>query len=112
VPPVNSGHIVVGAAIKQVAPDRYLHPVHMMRRFPDALPGNTLTEAQFGPGRIQIVDSTAPGNPPVSVADATLVQPTQGAGPGFLARLIARFKRWPALLTSDRMLRNLGYGMG
>ncbi len=108
VDPVNSDHIVQVVdfpspppakvvRIKQVAPDRYLHPVHMMRRYLDA--NGTITTAQFGTGRIQTVDSTKlPSDPnyfvdpPVSIADSTLVQPIQGAGPGFFARLIELFK--------------------
>ena len=96
VPPLNSDHIVQGPVIKQVAPDRYLHPVHMMRRYLDEI--DTITEAQFGTGRIRTVDSTKlPSHPdyfvdpPVSIGDPTLVQPIQGAGPGFFARLLELF---------------------
>jgi len=96
VPAVNSDHIVQGPVIKQVAPDRYLHPVHMMRRYLDKI--GTITEEDFGTGRIQTVDSTKlPSDmnyhvaPPVSIADPTLVQPIQGAGPGFFARLVGLF---------------------
>jgi len=58
VEPVNSENIVVLNALKQVAPDAFLSPVHTMRRFLDSLPGNTVTEAQFGEGRVVNVDTT------------------------------------------------------
>ena len=69
--------------IKQTAPDAFLHPVHVLRRFLDT--NGTVTEVDFALGRIQTVDSTQPGNPPsagpVSAVDDTLIQPIQGAGP-------------------------------
>ncbi len=99
VAPVNSENIVNFPVIKQVAPDRYLHPVHMMRRYLDEIGTITDDELTFGTGRIRTVDSTKlPSDPnyfvdpPVSIADSTLVQPIQGAGPGFFARLIELFK--------------------
>ena len=58
VDPVNSENIVVLNALKQVAPDAFLSPVHTMRRFLDSLPGNFVTEAQFGTGRVVNVDTT------------------------------------------------------
>ena len=91
VPPVNDeGLITIGqpVVIKQTAPDAFLHPVHVLRRFLDV--NGAVNEVDFGLGRIQTVDSTQPGNPPtngpVSVVDETLIQPIQGAGPVLLPR--------------------------
>ncbi len=87
--PLNTeGLITLGqpVVIKQTAPDAFLHPVHALRRFLDT--NGTVSEVEFGLGRIQTVDSTKPGNPPsagpVSAVDATLIQPIQGAGPVLL----------------------------
>ena len=69
--------------IKQTAPDAFLHPVHVLRRFLDS--NGPVSEVDFALGRIQTVDSTLAGNPPspgpVSAVDDTLIQPIQGAGP-------------------------------
>ena len=89
VAPINSEHLITlppatpVVVIKQTAPDTFLHPVHALRRFLDT--NGTVEEVDFALGRIQTVDATAPGNPPVagpvSAADPTLIQPIQGAGP-------------------------------
>lgn len=93
--PVNREGIINGAAIKQVAPDNYLHPVHALRRYLDSLANNTVTDAQFGTGqgRVTTVDSKNPGNLPVdpdtqigqpdNTPDDTFIQPPFGAGPVF-----------------------------
>ncbi len=81
----------VPGSISRVAPYRFLHPVHIVRRHLQQI--GTVTEADYGVGRIQTVDSRveiAPGvypsvPPPVSEPDATFVQPPQGAGPKFLS---------------------------
>jgi hypothetical protein len=85
--PLNTeGLITIGqpVVIKQTAPDAFLHPVHILRRYLDANSGSVVG-ANHALGRIQTVDSTQPGNPPsagpVSAVDATLIQPIQGAGP-------------------------------
>lgn len=87
VPPVNDIGIISGPIIKQIAPDTYAHPVHLLRRYLDSLPDNTITAAEASTGRIQTVDSTRFGNPPVpapvSAIDPTLIQPPEGAGPLF-----------------------------
>ncbi|MBE9567855.1 MAG: 5'-nucleotidase C-terminal domain-containing protein, partial [Proteobacteria bacterium] len=95
--PVNSEGVIIGAAVKQVAPDNYLHPVHALRRYLDSLPGNTVTDAKFGAGqgRVSTVDSTLAGNPaesesdqigqPGNTPDVTFVQPPFGAGPTFFS---------------------------
>jgi 2',3'-cyclic-nucleotide 2'-phosphodiesterase (5'-nucleotidase family) len=100
VPPVNGEGVIVGATVKQVAPDNFLHPVHALRRYLDGLVGNTVTEAQFGTGqgRIDTVNSTVAGSPhqdeheqigqPDNTPDATLVQPPFGAGPKFFSGLL------------------------
>ena len=86
VSPVNDLNVVVGASVKQVAPDRFLHPVHILRRYLDEI--GTVTEAQFGVGRVATVDSRKqvdgaypPISAPVPEPDPTFVQPPQGAGP-------------------------------
>lgn len=90
--PVNAeGLIKVGqpVVIKQTAPDAYLHPVHVLRRYLDSIGGN-VNGVNYALGRIQTVDSTKPGNPasagPVSAVDASLIQPIQGAGPILLPK--------------------------
>ncbi len=87
VPPLNSLDIVNGPRVKQVAPDRFVHAVHLMRLYLDSLPGRTVTAASVATGRVQTVDSTQAGNPPVpapvSGIDPTLIQPPEGAGPRF-----------------------------
>jgi len=94
--PVNSEGVIIGAAVKQVAPDNFLHPVHALRRYLDSI-GGTVTEAQFGTGkgRVVTVDSTVAGNPdeseseqigqPDNTPDDTFVQPPFGAGPTFFS---------------------------
>jgi hypothetical protein len=83
---------VQGSTIKQVAPDRYLHPVALMRRYLDTLHDRTITEAQFGVGRIQHVDSLLSGNPPspppINSLLPELVQPVEGAGPQYMGRTV------------------------
>ncbi|MGD2053205.1 MAG: 5'-nucleotidase C-terminal domain-containing protein, partial [Gammaproteobacteria bacterium] len=71
--------------VKRIAPFKYVHPVHMLRRYLDA--NGTVTDTQFGVGRIATVNSTVAGYPPVPAPvpepDPTFVQPPQGAGPEF-----------------------------
>jgi sulfur-oxidizing protein SoxB len=83
--------------VKRVAPYKYVHPVHLLRRqldgsTLDGKPENDVTEADYGVGRITTVDSrkqvwgsypTVPA--PVPEPDPTLVQPPQGAGPLFFS---------------------------
>ena len=89
VAPLNTTQLLNGPRVKQVAPDRFVHAVHLMRRYLDSLPMNTVTAASVATGRIQTVDSTVAGNPPipapVSAIDPTLIQPPEGAGPAFFA---------------------------
>ena len=89
VPPLNAVGIVDGPRVKQVAPDRFVHAVHLMRLYLDSLPQRTVTAAMVATGRVQTVDSTVAGNPPVpapvSTIDPTLIQPPEGAGPAFLS---------------------------
>jgi len=89
--------IITGPVVHQQAPDTYLHPVHALRRYLDSLPGNMVTETQFGAGhgRVVTVDSSTPGNPaedpslqinqPDNTPDPTFVQPPFGAGPAFFS---------------------------
>ena len=78
---------IPAAAVKRIAPFKYVHPVHMLRRYLDDFP--IVTETEFGVGRIETVDSTQEGNPPVPAPvpapDPTFVQPPQGAGPEFFS---------------------------
>jgi 2',3'-cyclic-nucleotide 2'-phosphodiesterase (5'-nucleotidase family) len=89
--PLNDESIIVGTAVKQVAPDAFLHPAHALYRYlrnPDGTV-KTVSGADHALGRVQTVDSTQPGNPavppPVAEPDPTLVQPPQGAGPMFFS---------------------------
>lgn len=96
VSPVNDLKLITGTTIKQVAPDRFLHPVHILRRYLDEI--STVTEADYGVGRVVTVDSTAAGNTPEdeadqigqpdNTADPGFVQPTYGAGPKFFSGII------------------------
>lgn len=92
---VNKENVISGATVLQVAPNNFLHPVHALRRYLDSLPGHTVTEAQFGVGRVVTVNSNAAGNPeqaeseqigqPDNTPDVTFVQPPFGAGPAFFS---------------------------
>ena len=98
--PVNSEGVIIGPAVKQVAPDNFLHPVHALRRYLDSLPDKTVTAAQFGAGqgRVVTVDSRNAGDLPQSIEeqigqpgntpDPTFVQPPFGAGPEFFSGTI------------------------
>ena len=95
--PVNKEGVIIGAQVKQVAPNNFLHPVHALRRYLDSLPDNMVTEAQFGvgQGRVITVDSKSPGNhpqpeseqigQPENTPDVNFVQPPFGAGPAFFS---------------------------
>ena len=98
VPPVNDPTVpvIVGPTVQQVAPDNFLHPVHVLRTYlKHWLPGNEVTAAQFGVGRVKTVDSSLVGNPaqpeseqigqPDNTPDPTFVQPPFGAGPTFFS---------------------------
>jgi len=64
---------------RKVAPDGFVHPVDALRRY---LPGNPVTQASHGLGRVTPID-------PVPVSEfggAGIVQPTQGAGAEWLKR--------------------------
>jgi len=92
VAPKNTTRIVQGSVIKQAAPDRYLHPVALMRRFIDSLPGRTINETDFAVGRIKHVDSLQPGLPevpaPTNSIAPDIVQPIEGAGPQYMGRTV------------------------
>jgi sulfur-oxidizing protein SoxB len=87
---------ITGPVVHQLAPDKYLHPVHALRRYLDSI-GRQVTEAQFGAnqGRVVTVDSSTTGNPaedarlqinqPDNTPDPTFVQPPFGAGPTFFS---------------------------
>jgi 2',3'-cyclic-nucleotide 2'-phosphodiesterase (5'-nucleotidase family) len=76
--------------VKRVAPYKYVHPVHLLRRHLDAI--GTVTDSAYGVGRIKTVDSRKrsggayPEVPaPVPEPDPSFVQPPQGAGPAFFS---------------------------
>ncbi len=69
VDPVNTEGVIIGATVKQVAPDNFLHPVHALRRYLDDLLGNTVTEFSLDLGRVVTVDSKNPGNLPQQKAN-------------------------------------------
>jgi hypothetical protein len=79
--------------VRRVAPFKYVHPVHLLRRHLDRLDNRTVTEAAYGVGRVTTVDSTKEDSPgvypevpaPVSEPDPNFVQPPQGAGPQFFS---------------------------
>ena len=87
---------------QSIAPkDGFLHPVHALRSYLGTLPVwpgtdyDTVTEAQFGVGRVTTVDSSVAGNPaqaealqigqPDNTPDTSFVQPPFGAGPRFFS---------------------------
>jgi len=84
--PKNSENIIVLNKVKQVAPDNYLHPVHVFRRYLDKLSGKRVTEAQFGVGRVVNVDSNDPSLPVAPLPGIT--QHIEGLGPEFFGRII------------------------
>ncbi len=95
VDPLNTTDIIQGAKFKQVAPNNFLHNVHALRRYLDGLPDQTVTEDQFGIGRITTVDSKNSGNlpqaeseqtgQPDNTPDTNFVQPPFGTGPLFFS---------------------------
>lgn len=81
-----------GSPIRRMAPDNYLHIVNILRRY---LADNVITEAHYGTGRVQHVDSTSKTLVPQPVPGGDLphiVQPVAGSGPSFLNRIIQLFK--------------------
>jgi len=94
VPPVNPpASFPPGGPVKRVAPYRFVHPVHLLRRHLDVI--GTVRASDYGVGRITTVDSTVVGNPaedenlqigqPDNTPDTSLVQPPFGAGPKFFS---------------------------
>jgi 5'-nucleotidase len=87
VPPATPGPVIVPGMppmVNQVAPDNFLHPVHILQRY---LAANPVTVANHGIGRIVEVNSTNPAEPPAytSTIDPTFIQPPEGAGPEFFS---------------------------
>ncbi|MCO6412543.1 MAG: 5'-nucleotidase C-terminal domain-containing protein [Thiogranum sp.] len=68
-----------GPLFRQVAPDNFVHPVDALRRY---LASHSINLADHGLGRVNAVD----GVPVSEHGDAGIVQPTQGAGPAWMAR--------------------------
>ena len=87
VAPATPGPVIVPGmppTVNQVAPDNFLHPVHILQRYLDT---NVVIEANHGTGRIVEVNSTNPAEPPAytSAIDPTFIQPPEGAGPEFFS---------------------------
>jgi 2',3'-cyclic-nucleotide 2'-phosphodiesterase (5'-nucleotidase family) len=87
VDPATPGPVIVPGSppqIKQVAPDNFLHPVHVLQIY---LASNHVTESAHGTGRVVEVNSTDPTQPPAytSAIDPTFVQPPEGTGPTFFS---------------------------
>jgi 2',3'-cyclic-nucleotide 2'-phosphodiesterase (5'-nucleotidase family) len=77
--------------VRRVAPFKYVHPVHLLRRHLDRI--GTVEGSVYGVQRVTTVDSikqnTSGGYdevpPPVPEPDPSFVQPPQGAGPLFFS---------------------------
>ena len=87
VPPATPGPVIVPGTppqVKQVAPDNFLHPVHILQIY---LANDSVKEAVHATGRIVEVNSTDTTKPPAytSAIDPTFVQPPEGAGPTFFS---------------------------
>lgn len=87
VPPATLGPVIVPGMpprVNQVAPDNFLHPVHILQIYLD---NNIVTNSAHEIGRIVEVNSTDPTEPPAytSAIDPTFVQPPEGAGPAFFS---------------------------
>jgi sulfur-oxidizing protein SoxB len=76
--------VIVGAKVNQVAPDNFLHPVHILQRYLDT---HTVNTTDHGVGRIVEVNGLNPDGTPAytSKIDPTFVQPPEGAGPAFFS---------------------------
>ncbi|MBW1819328.1 MAG: 5'-nucleotidase C-terminal domain-containing protein [Deltaproteobacteria bacterium] len=80
-----------GSPVKRVAPYKFVHPVHLLRRHLDRI--GTVEGSVYGVQRVTTVDSrkqnTSGGYDevpaPVPDPDPTFVQPPQGAGPLFFS---------------------------
>jgi len=87
VSPATPGPVIVPGMppkVNQVAPDNFLHPVHILQIH---LANNKVTKADHGTGRIVERNSTDTSKPPAytSAIDPTFVQPPEGAGPTFFS---------------------------
>lgn len=83
-------------ALVKVAPDNFVHPIDALRWYlEEGVPGgNDITTATHGLGRVEVVGA-APlderrGVPESEFGGAGIVQPTQGAGSGWLKRGVLR----------------------
>ena len=83
VAPLNTTGIIAGPNVKQVAPDKFLSPVHVLRRYLDNI-GGAIVGASYATGRVQTVDSTVfpavPVAAPVSAILPGAIQLPEGAG--------------------------------
>lgn len=76
----------------KVAPDNFVHPIDALRWYlRDGKPGaRRITTAEHGPGRVEVVgarpEDPRRGVPVSEFGGEGIVQPTQGAGPGWLRR--------------------------
>lgn len=90
-PPVNSENIFDpvrfadgGALFLKVAPDNFAHPTDALRRY---LATHVIDSTTHGLGRVTAVT----GVPASEYGGAGIVQPTQGAGPEWLKRIVSLF---------------------
>jgi len=80
----------------KVAPDNFVHPIDALRWYlQEGLPGsNDITSASHGLGRVEVIDADPldgrRGVPASEFGGEGIVQPTQGAGSGWLKRGVLR----------------------
>ena len=80
----------------KVAPDNFVHPIDALRWYlKEGLPGgNDITTATHGLGRVEVVGADPlderRGVPESEFGGEGIVQPTQGAGSGWLRRGVLR----------------------
>jgi hypothetical protein len=77
--------VIVGPKVNQVAPDNFLHPVHILQKYLD-----THEVTDDGVRRVVEIKSIDPDQPPAytSQIDPTFIQPPEGAGPTFLSGFV------------------------
>ncbi len=83
--PVPFGGTATGPLFLKVAPNGFVHPVDALRRY---LPGNPVTVADHGLGRVNAVDPVPVSEfgGPDNCDTCSIVQPSQGAGATWLKR--------------------------
>ncbi len=75
--------VIVGPKVNQVAPDNFVHPVHLLQIY---LSMHDVTTTAHEVGRIVEVNPAVNGLPAyTSQIDPTFIQPPEGAGPAFFS---------------------------